>query len=1565
MATRYWVGGTGNWSDATNHWAATSNGAPNVANLPTSADDVVFDNNSNTGTSAFTVTVDGTSASPSLCANFSTSGLDGAMTVSMSATAVLYCYASMTLPAANLTWTGVSGAALYFVSTTTGNTFTPNSVTLTLTHVIFAGGGGAWTLVGTLSCNTLYTNYGTFNTGSYPIICSGFVRNQSSLAGTVNLGSSAITSSSTTAVSMIATNFTLNAGSSTISCSNASPTFAGAGLTYNNVSFTSTNGGGITITGANTFTSFSITNLTASNRKLLTFGANQTVSGTLTLNSSNIATRRLLIVSDVVGTQRTITLNGTLASMTDCDFRDIVTAGTYGTWTGTRIGNGLNNSGITFNAAKTVYWNLAAGGNWAATAWATSSGGTPAANNFPLAQDTAIIQNTGLNTSATITYDVAWMFGTLDSSTRSNAFTLTIAATVTPNVCGNITLSSATTITIGGGTGFVLYGYGITQTITSNSASNASPLTINSVGGTCIFADNFTTPATITLNNGTLNLNNNTITCLTFSSNSNTNVRTLAFGTGTIELTGNNATIWNCASVTNFTITGTPTVNCTYSGSTGTRTISNPTFSNVWIVNFNVSAGSDNIVMGSGTNINYTGFTGTQTLTGTSIYGNLTYGTGMTTVTGTGTLQLAGTSGTQQLTTNSVVINYPITQSGVGGTVQLQDNLTLSSANTLTLTSGTLDLNNKNVSTGLFSSSNSNTRSIAFGTGNVTITGNAATVLNFATNTGFTYTGTPTVNLTYSGSTGSRTIAFGATGASESNVLDLYISAGSDIITTSGAVYLGTLNFTGFTGAFTRTAANFFLYRNLVLGSGMTYTAVANSIFFSSTVATTQTITTNNVTINSGVQINGTQTIQLQDNLTISSAYTLGITTGTFDANNKNISTGLFNSSNANTRALLMGSGTWTLTGTGTVWALGGSTGMTLTPSTSTIVFNGSGIGTFNGGALTYYNLTQSSSNALTISSSNTFNTISNTVQPTTITFGISTSQTFTNFNVNGTAGNLVTINSSTAGTQAIISKASGTVNVSYVSLKDNNATGGAVWQAPSNQGNTIVSNVSGWFTSALYADAVTESSIPADTSSVQASFNSALTENSQPADAITVQANLNASNTEAFQLADTQAIRKIKTLLFTSGSSFTIPADYVSFVAAEVIGGGGGSITSGSNGDAGGGGAYAMTSEVTGLSYNDIVYYSIGAGGGNSGGGDTWINFDSNNIPTLSTQGAKAKGADSSGNGGSAASSVGTIKYSGGTGGNGTTLCGGGGGGAAGPLGPGANGGDATSPSGASNSGGGGGANNGSAGSNGSGNSSRGGGDGGDNYLGLGGGTGSTRVVVASAGTDSGGGGGGSQVSGTAAIYGSGGSGGTSSWWKTSYGPGGGGGGASNRASPGTAGSGALYGGGAGGTRNTNSSYLGTGGQGIIAFTYIAVAFTGGVVENLTSADTPTVQAVFNSARTEAFSVVDILSVAKAYNAAVTEVVTVNNTQTGVKAYTVAISEDLSSAEVSSALKSLIGSISENMVLLDQLISTGWFFVNDNQTVTWNSITGAPSTTWVDIGDSQTPNWEIINDIQ
>ena len=50
MATYYWVGGAGTWNNsATTNWASSSGGAGG-AGVPTSADNVIFDSFSGSGT---------------------------------------------------------------------------------------------------------------------------------------------------------------------------------------------------------------------------------------------------------------------------------------------------------------------------------------------------------------------------------------------------------------------------------------------------------------------------------------------------------------------------------------------------------------------------------------------------------------------------------------------------------------------------------------------------------------------------------------------------------------------------------------------------------------------------------------------------------------------------------------------------------------------------------------------------------------------------------------------------------------------------------------------------------------------------------------------------------------------------------------------------------------------------------------------------------------------------------------------------------------------------------------------------------------------------------------------------------------------------------------------------------------------------------------------------------------------------------------------------------------------------------------------------------------------------
>ena len=1035
MATYYWVGGSGNWdATSTTNWA-TSSGGSGGAGVPTSADDVIFDAGSNTGTDPFTVTVTGTSSAPAVCNDFSTGGaggaLDGAMTLTMGATARLDLYGSMTLPASNFTWTATSGALVTFRATTTGKTITTNGVSMSATTFTFDGVGGGWTLGSALTISgsgIIFTN-GSFDSGNYNISCGGITSNNTNIRSIV-LGSSAVTFTGTSAVTLTTTtNLTWNAGTSTISCSGASPAFAGGGQTFYNVSFTSTANGQTTITGANTFNDLSQTSRSATGRRIVQLNDNQTISGTLTLGASNTSIRRIFVLSNVTGTQRTITLNGTLATLADVDFKDIATAGTVGTWTGTRIGNGLNNSGITFDAPKNVY--RVGTGNWSATQWSLSSGGSVDANNFPLAQDTAIF-DTGTVTG-THTFDQAWLLGALDCSALNVAVTIA-TSNLSPTFFKNLILDSDVTLT---GTANLLFaGQGTTQTITSAGVSIPQSIIIESPSGTVQLLDNTTVSNTVTLTAGTLDLNDFDLTCNIFSS-SNANTRSIDFGTGEINLTSNAATVWTSGTITNFTYAGTPTVNLTYSGSTGTRTISfggtaGATEANA--LNFNVTAGTDIVSVGglsSLKNLDFTGFAGTLTsvTSARTIYGNLLISSGMTVSSSAGGFTFAATSGTQQVTTNGVTLDFPITQNNPGATLQLQDNLTIGSTRTFSLAAGTLDLSsgNRTLSCGIFSSDNSNTRAINFGTGQIDVAASGTTVLSMDNGANLTYSGTPVFNLTYSGSVGQRTVQ-GHTDATatESRVFSVNIVAGTDTVAVTGARRYRNVNFTGFSGTLASATSPRGIYGNLTLSSGMTMPSETGGFTFFATSGTQQ-FTSAGKTVDSAITINGVGgTVRLEDNLTVPIGKTFTLTNGTLNINGKVLSVGNFSTSNSNARTIAFGTnGELTVLGVGTTaFNAGTSTNLTITGTNAKINMSGATSKTFAGGGFTYpLTLVQSGLGDLTLTGANTFTNMTNTVQPCTIIFPASTTTSFSNFNVNGTAGNLVSLRSSTPGTRCVLAK--------------------------------------------------------------------------------------------------------------------------------------------------------------------------------------------------------------------------------------------------------------------------------------------------------------------------------------------------------------------------------------------------------------------------------------------------------------------------------------------------------------------------------------------------------------
>lgn len=446
-----------------------------------------------------------------------------------------------------------------------------------------------------------------------------------------------------------------------------------------------------------------------------------------------------------------------------------------------------------------------------------------------------------------------------------------------------------------------------------------------------------------------------------------------------------------------------------------------------------------------------------------TVHGSLSFPATLLTRAGFNGVTFAAT-GAATINMNGYNLDNAVTFNGVGGVWQLLSDLGTNNPArvnaVITLTNGTINLNNFVAYAVQFASSNSNARTVAFGTGRISIYGNSNNSWSVATATNFSYTGTPRVDLTYTGSVTGRNINHGTSaGATEANTPNFHITAGSDIISCSIA---GAIDFTGFSGTFAGSSRT--VYGNVTLSAGMTLGSNANTWTFASTNATPRTITSNGKTIDQPIVFNGVGgSWSFVDAFSVAATRTVTLTNGTLNGNGQAVSLSAF-ALGVGTKTLTLGSGTWTVFGSGTAWdANTNVTNLTVSASTGTISMTSAGAKTFAGGAKTWPTLNQGGAGALTIQQSNAFANITDTVQPATVTLTAGTTQTVDAFSLAGTAGNLITLNSSSNGVQATLSDSSGVVNVSFVSIKDINATGGAVWNAYSSSGNIDAGNNTGW----------------------------------------------------------------------------------------------------------------------------------------------------------------------------------------------------------------------------------------------------------------------------------------------------------------------------------------------------------------------------------------------------------------------------------------------------------------------------------------------------------------------
>ena len=963
MATLYWGGGTGTWDgfDAT-HWYTDLARTTLSARAPSAEDDVVFDSTSNA--TDYTVTI---ANNTTVCRNVTIAG-PASGNLTLAGASSWYIYGSLTLPATGLTQT-FSGQIQF--RGTGSYTLTNNGYAPTAGQIVFQSDGGYWTLQDAITgVSIIYLRGGTLNTNN-KTVSIGTLAPDSSAAYpcALILGSSTVTCSNTFAAST--TLFILDAGTSSITIGSSAPSFgnsAGGSLTFYNVTLSSNAVSTSNIYGTNTFNNLTYTTPSSARISNIVLNGNQTVTGTLTITGQS-SVNRYFVRSDTIGTARTLTV-GTVATLTDVDFRDVTVAGASAPWSGTRLGDCGGNTNITFPAAKTVYWNGTTGGAWSGNFWATSSGGAVNVANFPLAQDSVVIDDVGLNSGASITNSISGYNVKDITSTKTNAYTFSS----TLNLYGSLTLTSSMTTTSLSPT----FAGRAAQTFTS-AGNTIQNITVENVGSTVTLQDNLSVSNQITLNSGTLDFNGKNVTSGSSFVFGTSLSKTLNLGSG-------------AATISSFTTSG---------GSTNLTV--NPSTSTITITNNSASIGIAGQTL-TWHNVTFSTVPTSVTLAGNNTFNNLTFtsptATQVSYITVSGDQTINGTlafgggaSVTQRLGVVSNVVGTPRTF-------------------TAAAVSGLTDIDFRDITALGVSAPWSGTRlGDALGNSGITFVAGTNKYWNLAGTQNWSATawattsgGTPSVN------------DFPL--AQDTCIFDDAGSAGT--VTIDHFWNIKTLDMSGRASAMTLAGSSSLRPTvDIIFGLGVTYTFTGTWQCFGTG---TQTFTSAGKSLASNIQI-----ISPSCNFQHGDAYTstgsITVQAGTYSTQNYNVACSGLNGNSATGTARTISLGTSTITCTGTTPVnFSSSTGLTLNASASTMLFAGTGASkAFNGGGKTFGAVSVTGgTGGFSISQSNTFGTLSNTAYVNLI-FGAGTTQTITNFTYSGASGNVVRWYTSIPGQRATI----------------------------------------------------------------------------------------------------------------------------------------------------------------------------------------------------------------------------------------------------------------------------------------------------------------------------------------------------------------------------------------------------------------------------------------------------------------------------------------------------------------------------------------------------------------
>jgi hypothetical protein len=978
---RYWVGGSGNWSD-TAHWDLHDGGAGGDA-VPDTETDVFFTGSSDTGGANFTVTVNATAN----CNDMDWSAVDiTASVLDMDNGYHINVYGSF-VGDASLSFTMRYQDFMYFKATAGTKTITTNGALVGQWN--FNGVGGTWQLQDAVTMNTsvpsgksfVLTN-GAFDMNNQTITIVGTGGNQ--YGGRVDLGGSTSSRSFTMGTGTInytsdsigffnfdVTGLTLSAASGTINFI-AAGTYASA---YIYMGGSSATWGTIHCSGRGNFefrdnvicTTFTLHDVGAFIDSVLTLAGNLTASGTVTL-SGNSASNRLWVTSDST-TPRTITAATVSVQYTDFSY---ITGAGAGDWDLSSAGESTacftTCTGITptWQGGTTIplYWVGGGSASYGGTTiW---YGGTNGATNMPYwtnwaidSGDASAIPRHPPPTSgndAIFDASAGFLAGADFVELRSTATCKDLnftGALNTPNLYSENFMS--------GGDYFSVYGAvtlvaGMTFSCSTPQQTYISPsyfyfygtgnftvagvqIEVNYVnfkaGSSYDLVEATTIKSVVTLS-GTLDTNNYALDIYGLSSDATAN---LTLGSSSVIVRSSSAYLVGWQFDSGGTLSaGTSTLNVGYAFGGGGKTY--------YDVNLQGAAP----------------YSPVTTMTGANTFHNLTR-------VGAATLTDSFSFAADITVTNNLYFNgntNPNRMLVKSSTLHTQRTITVNNA----VTANYVDFIDI-VGAG---SASWNLSAITGGSGDA---GN---------NSGITFTVAKTVyHVTgaggYNWSANHWASASGGTAnfvnyplPQDTATFDTVSMTIVGVVLTLDAPRLPSIDALAVTNNPTFTTTNAYLYGSLKLGT-LSWTVTTTYFYMPATYPTLSGTITGNVIFDTWIG-----QISLSGNTVISGDATL--LSGVLDLNSYNMTASTFISTTTTyVRTLLMGSGLFTVNSTAVAfkWYVA-TTNLTIVPETSTIVFTSTGTntGTFVGAGKTYYNFTIQGSGVYTVAfgDANTFNNI-------------------------------------------------------------------------------------------------------------------------------------------------------------------------------------------------------------------------------------------------------------------------------------------------------------------------------------------------------------------------------------------------------------------------------------------------------------------------------------------------------------------------------------------------------------------------------------------------------------